>query len=390
MRERRGRPWILSCVVAPVVLLFGSYVATDYLERRGEQFFQTGKAVVGTLQSMARMLEAKDLAAIGQFYAGDFRGSRLGIARLEPVWEKDGIRAWRFVSSGEAAGRSAALDEWRRYLESFQSIEEAALHIHRLEQWKGPDEWAATVRFELIGTPRGASRAGIDRALFRMEFQPDARHPRIRSASLIEGGRMLGDAPQFENVTRAAGIAFRNQYYPPFLQQPLKFGMIRYGPAGISAADYDNDGSYDLFIPDGVESKLFRNRDDGGFEDATQAAGLGGLDGVSAGVFADYDNDGWKDLFVSRTFRPNQLFRNNGDGTFTDVTARSGIGADNCTTVASWADYDNDGYLDLYVGRYLDPRKDIPTTFYARNGEPNQLYHNNGDGTFSNVTAKAG
>src|SRR6185295_19685883 len=74
----------------------------------------------------------------------------------------------------------------------------------------------------------------------------------------------------------------------------------------------------------------------------------------------------------------------------TDVTKRSGIGADCCTTVAAWGDYDNDGYLDLYVGRYLDPRREIPTTFYARNGERDQLYHNNGDGTFSNVTEASG
>jgi hypothetical protein len=165
--------------------------------------------------------------------------------------------------------------------------------------------------------------------------------------------------------------------------------MIRYAAGGISVVDYDNDGFYDLFIPDGVSSRLFRNRKDGAFEDVTEAAGLAGLDGVSVATFADYDNDGFKDLFVSRTFRPNLLFHNNGDGTFTDVTGKSGIGEDCCTTVAGWADYDNDGFLDLYVGRYLDPRKDIPTTFYARNGQPNQLYHNNGDGTFTNVTEQA-
>ena len=80
----------------------------------------------------------------------------------------------------------------------------------------------------------------------------------------------------------------------------------------------------------------------------------------ASALFADYDNDGFKDFFVSRTFKPNQLFHNNGDGTFTDVTKKSGIGEDCCTTVASWADYDNDGYLDLYVGRYLDPRTRYP------------------------------
>ena len=106
---------------------------------------------------------------------------------------------------------------------------------------------------------------------------------------------------------RRAGVDFKNQYYPEFLNQKLKFGMIRYGPAGITAADYDNDGFYDLFIPDGVESKLFRNLGNGKFEDVTAKAGLAGLDGVSVALFADYDNDGYKDLFVSRTFKPNQL-----------------------------------------------------------------------------------
>src|SRR4030095_6309709 len=125
----------------------------------------------------------------------------------------------------------------------------------------------------------------------------------------------------------------------------------------------------------GCASRLSHTRRDGTFEDVTAAAGLTGLDGVSVGVFADYDNDGWKDLFVSRTFRHTQLCHTRGDAAFEDGTPRSGIGEDCCTTVASWGDYDNDGFLDLYVGRYLDPRTKIPTTFYARNGEPHQLYH---------------
>src|SRR5262249_26247064 len=145
--------------------------------------------------------------------------------------------------------------------------------------------------------------------------------PIITSTSLIDGERLSSVVPQFRDVASEAGIAFVNRYYPPFLTDPLRFGMIRYGPAGITAADFDNDGYVDLFIPDGVESKLFRNTHDGRFEDVTAAAGLSGLDGVSVALFADYDNDGDKDLFVSRTFQPNQLFANDGDGTFTDVSA---------------------------------------------------------------------
>ena len=212
----------------------------------------------------------------------------------------------------------------------------------------------------------------------------------IARAELVEGERQAATRPQFTDVAPAAGVAFANRYYPAFLSQPLAFGMLRFGPAGITAADVDGDGFEDLFVPDGVAARLFHNRGDGGFDDVTEAAGLGGLSGVSVALFADYDDDGAKDLFVSRTFEPNQLFHNRGDGTFEDVTAASGMTADCCTTVASWADYDLDGDLDLYVGRYLDPRREIPTTFYARNGEPNRLYRNDGGGRFTDVTAAAG
>ncbi|MBI3895883.1 MAG: CRTAC1 family protein [Acidobacteria bacterium] len=361
-----------------------------WIDQAGVHFYKAGAEIVGTLNLLASSLRSKDMSRIREFYSPRFRGSSLGLTSPRLAEEKDGICRFRLQSDSKPLDCSGALAEWYAYLDSFEAIEEVGLHIHRLEEWKARSQKTATIRFELIGKPKGSPRFGIDRAYFRWKFQVTEDRLQISESSLIEGDRSIGNRRFFTDVAGEAGIDFENQYYPPFLNQPLWFGMIRYGPAGITAVDYDNDGYYDLFIPDGVESKLFRNRGDGTFEDVTAAAGLSGLDGVSVAVFADYDNDGYKDLFVSRTFQPNQLFHNNGDGTFTDVTKEAGIGEDSCTTVASWADYDNDGYLDLYVGRYLDPRKCIPTTFYARNGEPNQLYHNNGDGTFTNVTHKAG
>ena len=386
----RRKPLFFGLTLAPVVLLTGVLMTLDRLELKGREFFETGRSAVTFLDRLSHALQNRDLATAASFYAPDFRGAPLGLAAPERVGEKDGVEMGRFVAGSGRTDRQDAIAEWRAYLDGFASIEELGLHVHRIEAWEPQGPITAQVRFEAIGTPRGRARPGIDRALFRMRLVPSPAGLSIAEASLLEGERLENDTPQFDEVGHAAGIDFENRYYPPFLSQPLRFGMIRYGPGGISAADYDNDGFYDLFIPDGVESRLFRNRRDGTFEDVTAAAGLSGLDGVSVAVFADYDNDGFKDLFVSRTFRHNQLFHNRGDGTFEDVTARSGIGEDCCTTVASWGDYDNDGFLDLYVGRYLDPRKKIPTTFYARNGEPNQLYHNNGDGTFTNVTEEAG
>jgi ASPIC and UnbV/FG-GAP-like repeat len=411
MRKKRA---VFGLALTPLVAAAGGWLGLEALDRRGRGFYETGRSVVEGLDGLGAALLARDLGALGRHYAAGYRGHPLGLTAMGAAAERDGIRIARF-GAGAGAGlgawedRQGALAAWQQYLEGFGAIEEAGFHLDRLEEWAG-DELVARVRFELIGTPRGAARAGIDRALFRMRFGRRAAAPQspasappspgaaaggaerleILEASLLEGDRVIAEEAQFTDVSHAAGIDFENRPYPGFLARSLRFGMIRYGPGGITAVDYDNDGFYDLFIPDGVSSRLLRNRGDGTFEDVTEKAGLEGLDGVSVAVFADYDNDGYKDLFVSRTFRPNQLFHNNGDGTFTDVTARSGLGEDCCTTVASWGDYDNDGYLDLYVGRYLDPRRDIPTTFYARNGEPNRLYHNNGDGTFTDVTERAG
>ena len=385
----RSSSFLRKAVIFLLVLIAVSFALAMWVDRRGREFFESGKSIVLALDAFAKSLKAGDADAMARAYSPDFAGTRLGLATRELASEKTGIRYYRLKSDNAAATKTNAVDEWRAYRDSFSSVLESGLHVERVEQWGGA-LMVAIVRFEVIGTPKDETQPGIDRARFRMSFErgPEG-NLRIRSASFIDGDRVIATTPQFADVAATAGVDFTNQYYPAFVNTPQAFGMIRYGPGGITAVDVDADGFHDLFIPDGVYSRLFRNKADGTFEDITEKSGLAGLDGVSVGVFADYDNDGDKDLFVSRTYNPNQLFRNDG-GRFTDVTAASKIGADCCTTVASWGDYNNDGYLDLYVGRYLDPRTKIPTTFYARNGEPNQLYKNNGDGTFTNVTDQAG
>ena len=384
LRVRVGAVVFALAVVAGAVFAGGAVI-----ERRGSAFFETGKAVVERLGTLAAAVQARDQAGIADAFAAGVEGDDLGLATRALVETRGSVRRYRWqAANGEGQGEAA--EALAAYAAAFSTLEDVGLHLEKLESWRDPQAIAAIVRFEAIGTPAGEPRAGIDRARFRMTFTRSANGLKIRAASLVDGERLISDRPAFEDVAQAAGVDFMNRFYPRFVNEPMAFGMIRYGPGGITTVDYDNDGFYDLFVPDGVLSRLFRNRTDGTFEDVTARAGLAGLDGASVAVFADYDNDGQKDAFVSRTFEPNQLFHNNGDGTFTDVTARSGLQADCCTTVASWADYNNDGRLDLYVGRYLDPRIKIPTTFYARNGEPNQLYRNEGDGRFTNVTEQAG
>jgi hypothetical protein len=397
MRQRRV---IFSLVLAPAVLAGASWLGLVAMDRRGLDFYHAGRGVVDELDGLAAALKTRDPAAIGRFFDAGYKGEALGLDSLGPAAEKDGVRVARFgwfgprgAAAPPAEDRDAALVSWESYLAGFSSVDELGLHLDRLDEWSG-DELVGRARFELIGTPRGAAHAGIDRAYFRLRLArrktPEGGLT-IVGAALDSGERVIGGEPQFVDVAHAAGVDFLNRVDPGLLA-PMPYGLVRYGGSGITAVDYDNDGLYDLFIPDGVASKLLRNRGDGTFEDVTEKAGLGGLAAVSVGVFADYDNDGYKDLFVSHSFGgASQLFHNNGDGTFTDVTAHSGLNLDDCCAYsASWADYDNDGYLDLYVGRYIDPRVKAPNMIYSRNGEGNRLYHNNRDGTFTDVTAKAG
>src|SRR5438105_1714709 len=173
-----------------------------------------------------------------------------------------------------------------------------------------------------------------------------------------------------------------------------------YGHAGTSAVDYDNDGWYDIFFADGERPRLYRNDGDGTFTDVTAQAGLPDrMPGVNVGIFADFDNDGYKDLFLGCFTDRSRLFRNVADPQdpsrrkFVEVTDASGItkkGDGDFVVVAAAGDYNNDGLLDIYVGRYLDPRKNLPTTlFYTRNGEGNSLLRNDGHLHFTDVTRQA-
>jgi hypothetical protein len=181
--------------------------------------------------------------------------------------------------------------------------------------------------------------------------------------------------------------------------------------AGCAFLDYDNDGWMDIYLVNSgkcdfydpkppLRNALYRNNRDGTFTDITEKAGVaaGGYgQGVAVG---DYDGDGFPDIYVTQYGR-NILYHNNGDGTFTDVTEKSGVAAPGWSTSAVWFDYDNDGRLDLFVCQYVEFSKEknlpcaannqpgycIPTLYHPM---PSWLFHNNGDGTFTDVSKASG
>ena len=215
---------------------------------------------------------------------------------------------------------------------------------------------------------------------------------------------------RFVDVTRSAGITFRHDN----AFSPEKY-LIETMGSGCGWIDYDQDGWLDLYLVNGaatpayspkhpLRSALYRNNGDGTFSDVTGRAGVGaeGLFGMGVAV-GDYDNDGFPDLLVLGYGRC-ILYHNNRDGTFTDVTTRAGVAnSGQWASSAAWFDYDNDGHLDLVVANYVDwsPERNFycgdrgpemrsychPDDF---RGQPPTLYHNNGNGTFTDVSKSSG
>jgi len=218
--------------------------------------------------------------------------------------------------------------------------------------------------------------------------------------------------PQLEDVTEKAGIHFKHTF-----SSDKKY-ILESNYGGVLLLDYDRDGWLDIYFTNGSSvdmglkgqksrGALYQNNHDGTFTDVTDKAGIATpCLFASGGAVGDYNNDGWPDIYIT-CLGGNVLYRNNGDGTFTDVTATAGVADGRYSTGAAFGDYDGDGFLDLFVANYVDFHLDdlpgfgsAPTCKYrgldvqcgprGLKGAGDALFHNNGDGTFTDVSKSAG
>ena len=217
---------------------------------------------------------------------------------------------------------------------------------------------------------------------------------------------------QLEDVTEKAGIRFQH------VSSPEKKYIVESMSGGVLLIDYDRDGWPDIYFTNAptvemvkkhqrARGALYHNNHDGTFTDVSDKAGIATPCALAnGGAVGDYNNDGWADLYIT-CWGGNVLYRNNGDGTFTDVTAKAGVADGRNSMGAAFGDYDNDGFVDLMVTNYVSFNLDklpgfggIPTCKYrgvdvqcgprGLPGDGDALFHNNGDGTFTNVSKSAG
>jgi hypothetical protein len=237
-------------------------------------------------------------------------------------------------------------------------------------------------------------------------------HMRMILGLLLAGCALSAEPelPVFSDITETAGIHFKHSYGDYEMSN-----IVEAAGYGACVFDYNGDGLMDIYFVNGrwqkgvndnrgrdlrgkLSNALYRNNGDGTFTDVTEQAGVAGQGMAFGCSAADFDNDGDVDLYVLN-YGPNEFFRNNGDGTFTDISVQSGLADPHWSLSAPWIDYNNDGLLDVYVANYLEYDEGKFRAFYAAaghpgplsyHGQPDALYRNNGDGTFTEVTKEAG
>jgi VCBS repeat protein len=360
--------------------------------RASASWEQTRQSVIEPMnaafhRTLPRSIRQRDLAAILDLYAIE-EGTGLSwdwaSADLLPSNSDEEVLRWHGPGANESI-RS----RYERILELFQSVESAELRIESVD-WDHPtpDGYSASIHLIVRGEA-GAVRRQLDQRV-TASFGLRGGKWKITREEIMTRELASGIRPRFTLATQAAGI---DNVHDTDGSPPFRIVGGYYTASGSAIGDVDADGDEDVVLASASHLVLYRNNGDGTFTEVTATSGLPNpYPAVATGVaLFDYDNDGFPDLYVAAIRGGDRLFHNRRDGTFEDVSAAARIKPGEWASMPVVADYDRDGYLDIYIVRMGDHEHTPPSPNYdAHNGFANTLYHNNGDGTFSDVSERAG
>jgi Flp pilus assembly protein TadD/peroxiredoxin len=343
---------------------------------------------------------------LAQFLHESIQGNELTSAREADLRSASGIDLRkRIYQAALRAGRDLVTLQLESYFASLGAVTTAEFEIVGVKpKTSEPLEVEAQVRYSLVAAHPGGSREQRI-GLWRMNWRQADSWPWLVTQWLFTEENIAAANPLFTDVS-AQALAGTASY-----SEQLRFGVDHwrtlldgasgvdiYGNNGIAAGDFDGDGHDDIYVcqPSGLPNRLYRNRGDGTFEDATDRAGVGVLDPTSCAIFADFQNHGLQDLLVVCNSGP-LLFLNQGNGKFSRKADAFSFAKPPAGTFthAAVADYDRDGRLDIYFCLYayylgLDQYHYPSPYFDARNGPPNFLFQNQGHGRFVDRTEAAG
>src|SRR3989440_141914 len=342
MSKRQKRfVYYSSPLVVLLVVFLAIRMKLNAVEANAQMLAQMGQAAQKVLGEYREGVEKADAAKVLSCYDNAYASEREGFWSEELQSERDGVRVyeWKQRDVKPFAKRDEG-EQVGRYLGGLGRVEESKFKLDSVEQIISPQAYVIRSFLWLRGTreaaagagqvkttgdvSKGVGDAGVARreetfetqALFRMWLKAEGDAWKITKQELIRGTTVTGDRTGFtdlwghksfdsqrdDGAQSSAGVDFvsrRNPLFSTPAWEPKTFGIIKYGPAGVSAVDYDNDGWYDIFFADGERPRLYRNNGDGTFSDVTAQAGLPDqMPGVNVGIFADFDNDGYKDVFL--------------------------------------------------------------------------------------------
>lgn len=361
--------------------------------------------LIALLETWSKELRQESLATetLANFLDPSLQFTSLIPVREFPLRPGDRIEVLRReFPSALLAGRERFVAEMRSYLAPLKRVETADFEIYECLLTGARGVLDVSVRYEIVGSRSDGSREQRIGSWQTRWLREDAGRPRILKWAATGETLSRASGQFFIDVTSHAlgqTDSYRQQllrgadYWRTVLDAAI--GIDVYGNNGVAVGDFDGDGFDDLYVcqPAGLPNRLYRNRGDGTFEDVTAATGVGVLDFTACALFADFQNRGLQDLLVVCATGP-LLFVNQGNGRF-DLKRdafRFAHPPQGSFTHAAAADYDRDGRLDLYFCLYsyyqgLDQYRYPVPYFDARNGPPNYLFHNEGDGFFQDRTA---
>jgi tetratricopeptide (TPR) repeat protein len=400
-RPRRGVPPTLEPFLSQVSPGQDAFPEEKEAEELGRRLQELGAAL---RQSPGRSGEAAQ-----RLLAPDFKGSRLVPAEETAVRQGPPLEVFRAksLSADPTLDARAFVAELPALVEGWERVEVAEFLITAITVERTATPQARTdVRYDLVGS--GAGGRGQRLGRWRLQWRRGSGGAwQVHEWVALDHTRSRALAPIFTEVTPAALGA-----NPSFARQLATglddwlatldsvFALDTMGHHGVSAGDADGDGLDDLYLaqPSGLPNRLFRNKGDGTFEDVTEGAGLSVLDDTSQSLFADVDNDGDQDLVLVARTGP-LLFANDGKGRFRPVDGAFRVkGTLQGSPIAmAMADYDRDGFLDLYLCTYSyfigagEDKAGSPNPYHdAQNGPPDVLFRNDGRGRFVDVTEEVG